>query len=216
MQEGKRPISTGFFFALGHSSVVIIASLIVAVSVGALQSRFAEFKEVGGLIGTGISATFLLVIALINTMILMSVYRAFMAVRRGERLIEEDLHDLLDRRGLFARMPRSLFAVITRSWHMFPLGFLFGLGFDTASEVGLLVISAAQGSAGLPIWSILVFPALFAAGMSLIDTTGRPASGRSWTSTEASVPTRVLFSESYRGFMDCGGGGSLPLRLWTK
>jgi nickel/cobalt transporter (NiCoT) family protein len=171
MQEGKRPISTGFFFALGHSSVVIIASLIVAVSVGALQSRFAEFKEVGGLIGTGISATFLLVIALINTMILMSVYRAFMVVTRGERLIEEDLHDLLDRRGLFARMLRSLFAVITRSWHMFPLGFLFGLGFDTASEVSLLGISAAQGSAGLPIWSILVFPALFAAGMSLIDTT---------------------------------------------
>jgi len=171
MQEGKRPISSGFFFALGHSSVVIIASLIVAVSVGALQSRFAEFKEVGGVIGTGISATFLFVIALINTMILMSVYRAFMAVRRGERLIEEDLHDLLDRRGFFARMLRSLFAVITRSWRMFPLGFLFGLGFDTASEVSLLGISAAQGSAGLSIWSILVFPALFAAGMSLIDTT---------------------------------------------
>jgi len=171
MQEGKRPIATGFFFALGHSTVVIVACVLVALSVGALEARFAGFKEVGGLIGTGISATFLFVIALINTMILMSVYRAFMAVSRGERLIEEDLHGLLDRRGFFARMLRSLFVIITRSWHMFPLGFLFGLGFDTASEVSLLGISAAQGSAGLPIWSILVFPALFAAGMSLIDTT---------------------------------------------
>jgi nickel/cobalt transporter (NiCoT) family protein len=171
MQEGKRPISVGFFFALGHSTVVIIASLLVALSVGALEANFNWFKSVGGLIGTGVSATFLLVIALINALILISVYRAFTALRRGERVTDEALHDLLSGRGLLSRILRSVFAVITRSWHMYPLGFLFGLGFDTASEVGLLGISAAQGSAGPPASSLLIFPALFTAGMSLIDTT---------------------------------------------
>jgi len=171
MQEGKRPISVGFFFALGHSTVVIIASLLVALSVGALEARFAWFKDVGGLIGTGISAAFLLAIALINALILISVYRAFTALRRGEPVADEALQDMLSQRGLLSRMLRSLFGVIARSWHMYPLGFLFGLGFDTASEVGLLGISAAQRSAGLSAWSILVFPALFTAGMSLIDTT---------------------------------------------
>ena len=171
MQEGKRPISAGFFFALGHSTVVIIASLVVALSVGALKANFAWFKTVGGMIGTGVSAAFLLVIALINALILISVYRAFTALRRGERVTEEALQELLSRRGFFSRILRSLFGLMTRSWHMYPLGFLFGLGFDTASEVGLLGISAAQGSVGLPTWSILVFPALFTAGMSLIDTT---------------------------------------------
>jgi high-affinity nickel-transport protein len=171
MQEGKRPISVGFFFALGHSSVVIIASLLVALSVGALEARFAWFASMGSVIGAGVSAMFLLGIALINALILISVYRAFTALRRGERVTEEALQDLLSRRGFLSRILRALFGVIKRSWHMYPLGFLFGLGFDTASEVGLLGISAAQGSAGLSTWSILVFPALFTAGMSLIDTT---------------------------------------------
>ena len=171
MQEGKRPISAGFFFALGHSTIVIIASLVVALSVGALEARFAWFKGVGSVIGTGVSATFLLVIAMINMAILVSIYRAFAAVRRGEKVTDDALHALLSRRGVVSRILRSLFGVVTRSWHLYPLGFLFGLGFDTASEVGLLGISAAQGSAGLSIWSILIFPALFTAGMSLIDTT---------------------------------------------
>jgi len=171
MQEGKRAISAGFFFALGHSTVVIMASLLVALSIGALEAKFDWFKEVGGVIGTGVSATFLLIIAVINLVILISVYRAFAAVRRGENVTDDALNDLLSRRGFVSRILRSLFSIVSRSWHLYPLGFLFGLGFDTASEVGLLGISAAQGSAGLPIWSILIFPALFTAGMSLIDTT---------------------------------------------
>ena len=171
MQEGKRPISAGFFFALGHSTVVIIASLLVAISVGALEANVAWFKAIGGMIGTGVSATFLFVIALINALILISVYRAFAGLRRGEPVTEEALHDLLSRRGFLSRLLRAVFRVISRSWHMYPLGFLFGLGFDTASEVGLLGISAGQGSAGLPASSLLIFPALFTAGMSLIDTT---------------------------------------------
>jgi len=171
MQEGKRPLYAGFFFALGHSTVVVIASVFVALSVAALQARFQGFKEIGGVIGTGVSALFLLGISLANIAILISVYRVFAAVKRGDRLIEDDLHEVLAQRGLLGRMLRSLFGIITRSWHMYPLGLLFGLGFDTASEVGLLGISAAQGSAGLPVWSILVFPALFTVGMSLVDTT---------------------------------------------
>jgi nickel/cobalt transporter (NiCoT) family protein len=171
MQEGKRPLYAGFFFALGHSTVVVIASVFVALSVTVLQARFEGFKEIGGVIGTSVSALFLLGISLANIAILVSVYRVFVAVKRGDRLIEDDLHDMLARRGLLGRMLRSLFGIMTRSWHMYPLGLLFGLGFDTASEVGLLGISAAQGSAGLPVWSILVFPALFTAGMSLVDTT---------------------------------------------
>jgi nickel/cobalt transporter (NiCoT) family protein len=171
MQEGKQPLYAGFFFALGHSTVVVIASVFVALSVAALQARFEGFKEIGGVIGTSVSALFLLGISLANIAILVSVYRVFAAVKRGDRLIEDDLHDMLAQRGLLGRMLRSLFGIMTRSWHMYPLGLLFGLGFDTASEVGLLGISAAQGSAGLPVWSILVFPALFTAGMSLVDTT---------------------------------------------
>jgi nickel/cobalt transporter (NiCoT) family protein len=171
MQEGKRPVSAGFFFALGHSTIVIIVSLLVALSVGALETNFVWFKAIGGVIGTGLSATFLFVIALINALILISVYRAFAAQRRGERVTDEALHDLLSRRGFLSRLLRALFDAVTRSWHMYPLGLLFGLGFDTASEVGLLGISAGQGSAEFSPWSLLIFPALFTAGMSLIDTT---------------------------------------------
>ena len=171
MQSGKRPISVGFFFALGHSTVVVVASLFVALAVSALQSKFESFKEVGGLIGTGVSAFFLLVVALANIVILVSVYRLFKAVKRGERFIEEDLNVLLAQRGIIGRALRSLFSIISKSWHMYPLGILFGLGFDTATEIALLGIAASQGAEGMSMWSILVFPALFTAGMSLVDTT---------------------------------------------
>ena len=170
MQEDKRPIAVGLFFALGHSTVVIAASLLVALSVGALEAKFDGFKEFGSVIGTTVSAAFLLAIAIINMMILVSLYRAFQAARCGDNVADEQLYNLLQQRGMLSRLLRSLFAVVTRSWQMYPLGLLFGLGFDTASEIGLLGISAAQGSAGLPVWAILVFPALFTAGMCLVDT----------------------------------------------
>src|SRR5271169_4524714 len=116
IQEGKRPLYTGLFFALGHSTIVLIASLLVTLSVAALQAKFESFKEIGGVIGTSVSALFLLAISLANIVILVSVYRAFAAVRRGERLIEDDLRDMLAQRGLLARMLRSLFSIITKSW----------------------------------------------------------------------------------------------------
>lgn len=171
MQGGKRPLSVGFFFALGHSSVVVVASVFVALAVATLQTRVEGFREIGGLISTSLSAFFLLAVGVANIFILMSVFRLFNAVKRGERFIEEDLNILLSQRGFLGRMLRSLFGIISKSWHMYPLGILFGLGFETATEIALLGISAAQGSQGLSIWSILVFPALFTAGMTLIDTT---------------------------------------------
>jgi nickel/cobalt transporter (NiCoT) family protein len=171
MQAGKRPVSVGFFFALGHSTIVVLASLTIAATTAALQSRFASLKEVGGLIGTGVSALFLFAVALANLIILGGVCRAFREVRRGGSYVEDDFDRLLAQRGLLARLFRPVFRLVTKSWHMYPLGFLFGLGFDTATEIAVLGISAAEASRGLSIWSIMVFPALFAAGMSLIDTT---------------------------------------------
>jgi nickel/cobalt transporter (NiCoT) family protein len=171
MQEGKRPVSVGLFFSLGHSSVVVLASVGVALATALLQGRFASFKLVGGVVGTLVSAVFLFLVAAADLLILLSVYRTFREVRRGGAFVEEDLNHLLAQRGLLGRLFRPMFRLVERSWHMYPLGFLFGLGFDTATEIGLLGIAAAEASRGLPVWSIMVFPALFTAGMSLIDTT---------------------------------------------
>jgi nickel/cobalt transporter (NiCoT) family protein len=171
MQEGKRPLAAGLYFSLGHSTVVVLGSIGVAVTAAAFRDRLADFQSVGGVIGTSISAAFLLLIATINVVILVNVYRAFRRVKNGKAVGDEELNLMMAGGGLFARACRSLFRLIEASWHMYPLGFLFGLGFDTATEVGLLGISATEASGGLSMWSILVFPALFTAGMTLIDTT---------------------------------------------
>ncbi len=171
MQEGKRPVGTGLFFSLGHSTIVIGLSITIAVTTTALQTRFEAFRSVGGVVGTLVSSFFLFAIALANILVLISIYRTFRTVRAGGRFVEEDLDLALANRGLLGRLFRRFFAAIERSWQMYPLGVLFGLGFDTATEVGLLGISAAQASQGLSIWSILVFPALFTVGMTLVDTT---------------------------------------------
>ncbi|HEY6257442.1 MAG TPA: HoxN/HupN/NixA family nickel/cobalt transporter [Xanthobacteraceae bacterium] len=171
MQEGKRPLAAGFFFSLGHSSVVVLASIGVAAMAAAFKDQLESFQGIGGVIGTSISAAFLLLIATINAVILANVYRAFRRVKDGEAIGDQELKLMMAGGGMFARACRSLFRLIRASWHMYPLGFLFGLGFDTATEIGLLGISAAEASNGSSIWSILVFPALFTAGMTLIDTT---------------------------------------------
>ncbi len=171
MQEGKRPIGVGFFFALGHSTVVIIAAFAIAVTASTLQDRFPALLAVGGVIGTMVSAGFLFIIAMMNLVVLIGVYRLFQRVKRGGGYAEDELNVFLAQRGLFGRLFRRLFRLIRRSWHMYPLGFLFGLGFDTATEIALLGISASEAAKGLSVWSILVFPALFTAGMSLVDTT---------------------------------------------
>ena len=171
MQEGKRPVAVGFMFSLGHSTVVVLGSAAIAAAALALQHRMDGVREIGGVVGTLVSAIFLLGIAFVNLIVLRSIYRAFVRVRGGAPYVEEDFDMLLADRGFLSRLFRPMFRIITRSWHMYPLGVLFGLGFDTATEIGLLGISAAEASKGLSLVSILVFPVLFAAGMSLIDTT---------------------------------------------
>jgi nickel/cobalt transporter (NiCoT) family protein len=168
MQAGKNPAFTGLYFSLGHSNVVILASLAIALGAGALNAHFAA---AGGVIGTSLSALFLFTIAIANLFILAGVHRVFQRVKRGGRLIEEDLDLLLSARGILGRIFRPLFRFIQSSWQMYPLGFLFGLGFDTATEIGVLGISAAEAAKGLSVWCLLIFPALFTAGMALIDTT---------------------------------------------
>ena len=170
MQEGKRPLTVGFFFSLGHSTVVVIATSAVALTAVALERQFGAFKSVAGIIGTSVSAVFLLVIGFINLMILIRVWRAFQKVRAGGKLEAEHLDSLLAGRGFLARVFRGAFAMISKSWQMYPLGILFGLGFDTATEIGLLSISATQVAHGMSVWSMLIFPALFTAGMALVDT----------------------------------------------
>jgi len=171
MQDGQRPVAVGFFFSLGHSTVVVLLTTGIALTATALKDHFDAFKDAGALIGTSISAFFLLAIALVNLSIFLSIRGTFRRARRGEPIVEEDLDVLLSGRGLLGRIFRPLFRLIAKSWHMYPIGLLFGLGFDTATEIGLLGISSASASHGLSIWSILVFPALFTAGMSLVDTT---------------------------------------------
>jgi nickel/cobalt transporter (NiCoT) family protein len=171
MQDGKRPVAVGFMFSLGHSTVVVLGSAAIAGAALSLQHRMDAFRNVAGVIGTVVSAFFLFAIAIVNLIVLRSIYVAFVRVRRGEPYVDEDFNTLLGGRGICARMFRPMFRMISRSWHMYPLGFLFGLGFDTATEIGLLGISASEAAKGVPFWSILVFPVLFAAGMSLIDTT---------------------------------------------
>ncbi|MEB0010864.1 HoxN/HupN/NixA family nickel/cobalt transporter [Glaciimonas sp. Gout2] len=170
MQEGKRPVAVGFFFSLGHSTVVLLASIAIAATASALTGEMEEFKVIGSIIGKLISAFFLIIIGIINLMVFRSIYKVFKHLRNGGEYVEEDINHLLNNRGFLAKIFRPMFAMISRSWHMYPLGFLFGLGFDTATEIGLLGIAATQASNGIPIWSILIFPLLFAAGMSLVDT----------------------------------------------
>jgi high-affinity nickel-transport protein len=169
MQGGKRPIAVGLWFAVGHSAIIAIASVTIALTASAL-SRFEAFQDVGGVIATAISALFLFAIAAMNLVILRSVWRTFAHVRAGGAYVEEDLDLLLGSRGLLSRLFRPMFRLVHKSWHMAPLGFLFGLGFDTATEVAILGMSASQAASGLSIGTILVLPALFAAGMALVDT----------------------------------------------
>lgn len=170
MHERKPSMSVGLFFSLGHSTVVVVLSALVAVTTIAIKGRFNELENVGAVVGTLISAAFLFTIAAVNVIALCSIYKTFKFVMSGGHYRDEDFNLILASRGLLGRVFRRLFCLIEHSWQMYPVGFLFGLGFDTATEVGLLGISATEVTKGLNIWSIMVFPALFTAGMTLVDT----------------------------------------------
>ena len=171
MQENKRPVAVGFFFSLGHSTIVVALSIAIALAAAYIQSAIPGFKSAGGLIGTSVSALFLYLIAFINILVLWEVFRTFQKVKRGEEYNDQTLDEFLNQRGLMGRFFRPLLKMVDKSWKMYPVGVLFGLGFDTATEVALLGISAIEAGRGLPIPFILIFPLLFTAGMCLLDTT---------------------------------------------
>jgi high-affinity nickel-transport protein len=171
MQDGKRPVGVGLFFSLGHSTVVFCLSIVVAISASLVKSHLDNWKYVGSQVGTWVSGGFLIIIATINLVVLLDIYRTWRSVVRGGTYDDQLLEEYLQNRGLLARMFRPLLKVVNNSWNMYPIGLLFGLGFDTASEVGLLGMSATTAQSGMPVWYILVLPLLFVAGMSAIDTT---------------------------------------------
>jgi high-affinity nickel-transport protein len=170
MQEGKRPVSVGFFFSLGHSTIVVVASLIVYSIAATVEKQFNFIKDIGGIIGTSVSAFFLIAIALMNIVIFRGVWQTFQEVRKGGCFNEHNPEMLLGG-GVMARLFRPFFRMLSNPWQMYPIGFLFGLGFDTATEVALLGISAAAAVKGLSLGAMAVFPMLFTAGMTLVDTT---------------------------------------------
>ena len=168
MQQGDRPVGVGFFFSLGHALVVLLLSAAAGVAAAKVNAEFESLKAFGNIFGTLASAAFLFLLAAFNILVLTSMWRTLQAVRRGEPFCNGDFDVLLNNRGVLNRLFRPLFGLVTRSWHLFPIGFLFGLGFDTATEVALFGISAAQASASFS--TVLVFPALFTAGMATIDS----------------------------------------------
>ena len=171
MQQGKTPIAVGTYFSLGHSTIVVLASFAIAATAMAFKDDMAWFHETGGLIGTLVSSLFLLLFGVLNLVILRSVYKKFKQVKAGKTFAPEELDGIVSNNGgLMARLFRRAFNLVNKSWHMYPVGFLFGLGFDTATEIGLLGISATSASHGISLWSIMVFPVLFAVGMALIDS----------------------------------------------
>ncbi|KAI0452194.1 NicO-domain-containing protein [Xylaria acuta] len=184
--SGQRPVTVGTFFSLGHSTIVIITCIVVAATAGALRERFDSFQYIGGIIGTSVSAAVLLILCVGNGWVLYRLVGKLRGVLRepdphGSGDVDDEIEarnddqavrDLqLDGPGFMANVLRKFFRIIDRPWKMYPLGVLFGLGFDTSSEIAVLGIASVQGAQGTSLWIILIFPLLFTAGMCLVDTT---------------------------------------------
>ncbi|ETK34980.1 HoxN/HupN/NixA family nickel/cobalt transporter [Microbispora sp. ATCC PTA-5024] len=173
MSDGQRPVSVGFWFSLGHSSVVFGLCLLLGIGVRALagqvENEASTLQVVTGLIGTLVSGVFLMIIALINTMVLWQIVKVFRRMRRGD-YDEAALEEQLDKRGFMNRILGGATRAVRKPWHMYPVGLLFGLGFDTATEISLLVLAGGAAAFALPWYAVLTLPVLFAAGMSLLDS----------------------------------------------
>jgi len=171
--EGKRPLSVGFFFSLGHSSVVFVLALLLNLGIRALDEQVkdagSQLQQTTNIVGTLVSGFFLFLIAAMNIVILAGILKVFREMRAG-RYDDQELERQLNNRGLMNRFLGPLARRIDAPWKMYPIGFLFGLGFDTATEVALLVLAGTAVVSGLPFYAVLSLPILFAAGMSLFDT----------------------------------------------
>jgi nickel/cobalt transporter (NiCoT) family protein len=170
LQQGKRPLGVGFFFSLGHSTIVFSLAAGLALAAKTVNSKIPSFQDYGSTIGASVSGTFLWIIGILNLLVLLDILRIFVELRRG-RYNQEQLESRLMDRGFMNRFyVGRLFRFVSKSWHMYPLGVLFGLGFDTASEVGLLALAAGVATHQVPFLAVLSLPIIFAAGMSLMDT----------------------------------------------
>jgi high-affinity nickel-transport protein len=192
MQDDKRPVGVGFYFSLGHSTIVFALSLLIAVSASFVKVNLPQMQHLGGIIGTSVSGTFLLIVAALNLVVLLEIWKTWRTVRAGGIYDAQTLDEFLSNRGLLARLLRPVLRLVSSSWQMYPIGLLFGLGFDTASEIGLLGMSATAGAGGMPVWLILLLPLLFVAGMALVDTTDGVAmlGAYGWASVR---PVRKLY-----------------------
>jgi high-affinity nickel-transport protein len=180
---GQRPVTVGMFFSLGHSTIVIVTSLVVAGTAAAVSDKFDNFERVGGIIGTSVSATFLLLLGIMNIYIL---YKLIIQMKKMVASEPGSEHEQFKIQGGGCLFPilQKLFKLVDRPWKMYPLGVLFGLGFDTSSEIAILGISSIQATKGTSIWLILIFPLLFTAGMCLLDTTDGALMMSLYTSTQ--------------------------------
>lgn len=190
--SGQHPVTVGTFFSLGHSTIVIVTSIVVAATASAISSKFGAFSRVGGIIGTSVSAGFLIILGLINA------YICYKLVQQLRKLIRSSPHEeqafTIQGAGCLFYVFKKLFKLIDRPWKMYPLGVMFGLGFDTSSEVALLGIASIQGAKGTSIWLILIFPVLFTVGMCLLDTIDGALMMALYTSTAfAKDPIAILY-----------------------
>lgn len=170
INDGKRPVATGFFFSLGHSTIVILLSVAIIFAAAFIQNNLTVYKQVGGILGTAISSAFLLIIGIINLVSLIQLFKLWRLTKKKEKDTHKALHNHLSNNGFLTRMLKPFLKTISDSWHMYPVGLLFGLGFDTASEIALLSISATTSASGIPPILILLLPFSFTAGMTLIDS----------------------------------------------
>ncbi len=197
LQSGKKPVGVGFFFSLGHSTVVLLIAVALGLAVKSIVQGVVgsngELRDIGGAVGTLVSGTFLVVIGIVNLAVLLDIVRVYRRMRRGE-YDRESLETELVAGGLMTRIFGRLFRVIEHSWQMYPIGFLSGLGFDTASEVALLAISAGAAAQGLPFTAVISLPLIFAAGMSLMDTADGAFMSKAYSWAFASPIRKVFYN----------------------
>jgi high-affinity nickel-transport protein len=202
LQQGRRPVGVGFFFSLGHSTVVFLIALLLGLAakslVDSVVAGSGELKSIGGLVGTSVSGVFLVVIGILNLGILLDILGVYRRMRSGH-YDRAALNQELQAGGLMSRIFGRLFKLVSQSWHMYPIGFLFGLGFDTASEVALLAISAGAAAQHLPFLAVLSLPLIFAAGMSLADTADGAFMAKAYAWAFSNPVRKVFYNLSVTG-----------------
>jgi high-affinity nickel-transport protein len=201
MQDGNRPMGVGFFFSLGHSTVVFLIALALGLAIQWIVlgiTVHGALREFGALLGTSVSGLFLVVIGVLNLLILLDIIKLYAHMKRGHH-DKASLEEHLRTGGLLTRIFGRLFRVIRASWQMYPIGFLFGLGFDTASEVALLAISAAAVANHMPLLAVLSLPVIFAAGMSLMDTADGAFMSKAYAWAFANPIRKVFYNMTITG-----------------